>query len=37
MHSTNKTFERYFRIEAEDVRGICRQTVSRQTPGVFLS
>lgn len=26
MHSTNKAFERYFRIEIEDVRGIYRKT-----------
>lgn len=28
MHQTNKAFERYFRIEAEDVRNIYQQTLS---------
>ncbi len=26
MHSTNRAFERYFRIEAEDLRDIYRDT-----------
>ncbi len=29
MHSTNKAFERYFRIESEDLRHIYRDTVGR--------
>jgi len=27
MHTTNKAFERYFAIEADDVRNIYRDTV----------
>ncbi len=29
MHTTNKAFERYFRIESEDLRDIYRDTVRR--------
>ncbi len=28
MHSTNKAFERYFRIEAEDLRTVYRKTTA---------
>jgi len=30
MHSTNKAFERYFRVETEDLREIYRDTVGRK-------
>ncbi len=30
MHSTNKAFERYFRIESEDLRDIYRDTRERR-------
>jgi hypothetical protein len=30
MHSTNKAFERYFRIENEDLRGIYRDKMEKR-------
>ncbi len=36
MHSTNKAFERYFRIESEDLRDIYRDTREKKTGGVGL-
>ena len=36
MHSTNKAFERYFRIEAEDLRDIYRDTVRKDEKGKIV-
>jgi hypothetical protein len=30
MHSTNKAFERYFRIESDDLRGIYEDTREKE-------
>jgi hypothetical protein len=32
MHSTNKAFERYFRIESDDLRGIYEDTREKDKP-----
>ena len=36
MHSTNKAFERYFRIESEDLRDIYRDTVRKDEKGKVI-
>jgi hypothetical protein len=36
MHSTNKAFERYFRIESEDLRDIYRDTVRKDEKGKII-
>jgi len=32
MHSTNKAFERYFRVESEEVRDVYAKTRPKDTP-----
>ena len=36
MHSMNKAFERYFRIESEDLRDIYRDTVRKDEKGKVI-
>jgi hypothetical protein len=37
IHSTNKAYERYFRIESEDLRDIYRDTRHKDAKGAVIN